>query len=363
MQISKEQSDHSKLVPDQVKIGFTSPEPGFSDVYRIPLQFMQEAAEDAKREGLEIMISSEPSPEHGCEHQIQVMERFLRSGVNALIVHPADLNPIKPALEKAIKSGVCVVLVNLLGTEEYADLGITSYIGFDNYVAGQLSAYATVDYLGGPGCLGRNETEKPSPDLHLTIDWYESLYLSKRDIDVSGNVVIIEGVPGRFTSIQRVKGFRNVIDRFPNTVIKGVYPGDWSFKKASEVTERILNEYPEGKVDVIWAACNDMAFGVVEVLEKNGRLNQKANPDAQGIAVITNDGTPKSLKMIDQRRIIAEVWHGFPEWGWHGIEFAAKAVQGGEVPESHDIVPRIEFSGNVRQFFPHPKLPKIDWRV
>ena len=90
-------------------------------------------------------------------------------------------------------------------------------------------------------------------------------------------------------------------------------------------------------------------------------LNQKHHPDAEGIAVITNDGTPKSLQMIDQGKILAETWHGFPEWGWHGVEFAAKAVLGQKVPSIHDIVPRIEFSGNTAQFFPNPKLLNINW--
>lgn len=357
-----EQSDHSKLVSDQVKIGFTSPEPASSEVYKMPLQFMQKAVEDANNADLEVMLFSEASPEHRYEYQIQVIEGFCRSEVNALIVHPADLKPLRSVLEEAIKSGVCVVLVNLLESEEYSDLGITSYIGFDNYVAGQLAAYATVDYLGGPGCLERNKTAKPSPDRHLNLDWYESLYPSEHNVEAAGNVIAIEGVSGRFSSVQRVKGFKNVIDRFPNICIKGVYPGDWTYTKAFDVAEKILKEYPEGEVDTIWAACNDMAFGVVDVLEKNGRLNQRAHPHAPGIAVITNDGTPKSLRLIEEGRIVAEVWHGFPEWGWHGIEFAVKALHGVEIPNSHDIGPRIEFSGNIRQFFPNPKLAEIHWK-
>jgi len=351
-----------KQIQHPIKIGYTSPEMESSDVYRIPMEFMYKAVADAKKANVEINISCKSSPSHDYKHQVQSIKRFIQLGIDALIIHPADLKPLKPIIQQAIESGVYVVLVNLLKTEEYADLNITSYIGFDNYISGQLSAYATVDYLGGPGSLGRNKTESPSVDLYLDIDWYKSLYFPKHDIEVAGNVVIIEGIPGSFTSTERLKGFKDVIDDFPSIVLKGIYPGYWSPKKASEITEKILNEYPEGGVDVIWAACNDMAFGVIEVLEKNGRLNQERRPDAQGIAVITNDGTPKSLKMIEQGKIIAETWHGFPEWGWRGVEFATKAVQGQSVPAIFDIVPRIEFSGNIAQFFPHPKLSEILWR-
>lgn len=351
-----------KQIQHPIKIGYISPEMESSDVYRIPMEFMYKAIADAKKVNLEINISCKSSPSHDHKYQVQSIKRLIQLGIDALIIHPADLKPLKPIIQRAIESGIYVVLVNLLKTEEYADLNITSYIGFDNYISGQLSAYATVDYLGGPGSLGRNKTESPPVDLYLDIDWYKSLYSPKHDIEVAGNVVIIEGIPGSFTSTERLKGFRDVIDDFPSIVLKGIYPGYWSPKKASEITEKILNEYPEGEVDVIWVACNDMAFGVIEILEKNGRLNQERQPDAQGIAVITNDGTPKSLKMIEQGKIIAETWHGFPEWGWHGVEFATKAVRGQSVPAIFDIIPRIEFSGNIAQFFPSPKLSEILWR-
>lgn len=345
-----------------IKIGFTSPEAESSDVYRIPVEFMYKAVADAERANIEINLSCEPSLFHDYNYQVQSIKKFIQLDIDALIIHPADLKPLKPTIQQVIESGIHVVLLNLLQTEEYAGLNITSYIGFDNYISGQLSAYAVVDYLGGPGCLGRNKTENTSADLYLDINWYRSLYLPKHDIKVVGNVAIIEGVPGSFTSTERLKGFRDVIDNFPGIVIKKIYPGYWNSKKASEITEKILNEYPEREVDLIWAACNDMAFGVIEVLEKNRRLNQERQPDARGIAVITNDGTPKSLKMIEQGKIIAETWHGFPEWGWHGVEFATKAVQGQYVPAICDIIPRIEFSGNITQFFPHPKLSEIFWR-
>jgi ribose transport system substrate-binding protein len=340
---------------------FVSPEPQESEVFKIPLAFMQEAAADAMNSKLGISVSGEASSEHSADYQIKIIESYLRSGVDALIVHPADVAPVKPVLEKAIRSGIPVVLVNLLGAQQYSELGISSYIGFDNYTSGKLSAYATVDYLGGPGCLGSNKTESPSSDSYLNIDWYERIYQSMHNRDVSGNVVIIEGVSGSFTSSERLRGFKDVVNQFPGIIVKGIYQGLWKHSKAIEITEQILDKYSENEIDVIWAACNDMAFGVIEVLERNGILNQKQHPDAQGIAVITNDGTPKSLQMIEQGKIVAETWHGFPEWGWHGVEFAAKAVLGRPVPPIHDVVPRIEFSGNIAQFYPHPRLLSINW--
>ena len=45
-----------------------------------------------------------------------------------------------------------LILVNLL--TPIKDSGISSYIGFDNFQASQVAAYAMLDALGGPGVTG-----------------------------------------------------------------------------------------------------------------------------------------------------------------------------------------------------------------
>ena len=60
---------------------------------------------------------------------------------------------------------------------------------------------------------------------------------------------------------------------------------------------------------------------------------------------------------------MAETWHGFPEWGWYGVQFAVQLALGEEVPLKYDIRPRTEYSGNADNFYPEPKLEAIDWQT
>ena len=76
-----------------------------------------------------------------------------------------------------------------------------------------------------------------------------------------------------------------------------------------------------------------------------------------------NDGTPESVERIKEGRIIAETWHGFPEWGWYGTKYAVMLALGLEdmVPQFVDIRPRTEWQGNAHMFYPDPALEPINW--
>ena len=70
----------------------------------------------------------------------------------------------------------------------------------------------------------------------------------------------------------------------------------------------------------------------------------------------------KSLEAIKAGTMTAETWHGFPEWGWYGAEYAVKLALGQEVPAVFDTRPRTEYAGNISSFYPDVKLDPIDWK-
>ncbi len=78
------------------------------------------------------------------------------------------------------------------------------------------------------------------------------------------------------------------------------------------------------------------------------------------VLVFGNDGTNESLQTIKDGLIIAETWHGFPEWGWYGVETAVKICLGLDVDKFVDIGPRTEYSDNVDVFI-DPEFDPIDW--
>jgi ribose transport system substrate-binding protein len=233
--------------------------------------------------------------------------------------------------------------------------GITaaSYIGFDNQMAGSVSAYALLDALGGPGVLGDGEKLNIPADTYLDLAKWEEIYA---DFDYSSiqdkRVAIIEGIAGNFYSNARLKGFHEVIDRAPGITIVATLPADWDRQKGIAATENILQANPV--LDAIWSASNEMGIGSSIACENLGRT---------GIMLLTNDGTPESIDMIREGKLMAETWHGFPEWGWYGTYFAVQLAygQGDDVPPLFDIRPRTAYKGNADNFYPNTRLGVLDW--
>lgn len=46
------------------------------------------------------------------------------------------------------------------------------------------------------------------------------------------------------------------------------------------------------------------------------------------VKIFANDVTPESVERIKEGRLIAETWHGFPEWGWYGTKYAVMLALG-----------------------------------
>jgi ribose transport system substrate-binding protein len=191
--------------------------------------------------------------------------------------------------------------------------------------------------------------------VHLDLAWWRKLYASVKpgDPKIHGKVAVIEGIAGTFFSVKRVQGFHNVVDKFPGVKIVADLPADWNRAKGTAAAENILSAHPD--LDAIWAASNEMGLGAMNVVYANSKQNQ--------IKVLTNDGTPESVQRIREGKLLAETWHGFPEWGWYGGAYAVMAALGETPPHIFNIDPRTEYAGNADQFYPHPHLGAIDFQA
>jgi ribose transport system substrate-binding protein len=334
----------------KVRIGWAPP--NITGVFKTATDFMEKAAEDAKSAGIDVEIITRAEPdETQVQNQVKAIENLVQLRVDCIICSPGDAEAVKPALQTATDAGIPIILVNMLEPQE----GITaaSYIGFDNQVAGSVSGYALLDALGGPGVLGEGEKANVSADDYLDLAKWKEIYA---DFDYSSikekKVAIIEGIAGNFYSNARLKGFHEVVDKAAGIKIVATLPADWDRQKGIAATENILQANAE--LDAIWSASNEMGIGSSIVCDNLGRTD---------IILTTNDGTPESIDMIREGKLLAETWHGFPEWGWYGTYFAVQLTygQGADVPPTFDVRPRIAYKGNADNFYPNTKLEKLDW--
>jgi ribose transport system substrate-binding protein len=232
-----------------------------------------------------------------------------------------------------------------------------------------VTAYALLDYFGGPGVLGSGEKVDVADDQYLDIEFWRNLYGNLSD-DVKSQIVargaIIEGVAGGFFSQARLNGFHNVVDQFPGIEVVGApCAADWNREKGVKCAEDFLQANPDN-LDFIWAASNEMGLGAMLASEGVNRLELASESPTVGdetVAIFTNDVTPESVDRISEGKIVAETTHGFADWGWFGTEFAVRRACGLEVQQTFDIRPRIAYQVNARQFYPDPVLPPIDWEA
>lgn len=346
---------------EEIVIGWTPPD--ITGVFQTATDFFEAAAEEANAAGFSVeVISRSPATHTSFADQLAILEDYVSQGVDVIAISPADTEAVKPGIQAANEAGIPVIMVNLL--EEQEGIEVASYIGFDNTQAAMVSAYAVLDYYGGPGVLGAGEEVDVAPDQFLDLEFWQDLYADVDPGIVEANGVIIEGIAGTFFSQTRVDGFNSVIADYPGVeILAEPIAADWNREQGIAAAEDFFSRFGPEELDFVWAASNEMGLGAMITAERLGILDDSGSdgPAEDAVAVFTNDVTPESTDAIRAGTLIAETHHGFPEWGWFGTEFAVRLACGLDVPQSEDIRPRTVYDGNADLFYPDPSLRAIDW--
>jgi ribose transport system substrate-binding protein len=350
---------------ETIVIGWTPPD--ITGVFKTATDYFEKSAKDAKASGIDVkVISQSPATHVAFADQVAIIEDYVQRKVDVIAISPIEVEVIKPAVQKANKAGIPVIIVNLL--EPIEGVEVASYIGFDNTDAGRISAYSLLDYFGGSGVLGTGDRIDMPLETYIDLAWWREHYkdVDPKTADIKARVAIIEGIAGGFFSTARLNGFHEVVDPFPGIEIVGTLPADWNREKGIKAAEDFLTANPPGTLDAIWAASNEMGLGAMLASERAGRLEvvgKGAGPGGGNVAIFTNDVTPESANRIREGKMVAETHHGFPEWGWYGTEFAVTLARGGKVPYIFDIRPRTMYQVNCDLFYPNPALEPIKWDV
>jgi ribose transport system substrate-binding protein len=347
---------------EEIVIGWTPPD--ITGVFKTATEFFEKAADDANAAGFKVKVESRsPATHTAFADQVAIIDDFVSRKVDVIAISPADTEAIKPAVKRANEANIPVIIVNLL--EEQQDIEVASYIGFDNSEAASVSAYAVLDYFGGPGVLGSGEKVDVQPDQYLDLQWWQGVYQNADSASIRGSGSIIEGIAGTFFSQERLDGFHEVVDKYPGIRVLGnPIAADWNREKGIKATETFLSRYqPGSELQFLWAASNEMGLGAMLTAERRNVLaTTEESPPVRGkVAVFTNDVTPESVARIKEGKMVAETHHGFAEWGWFGTQFAVQLACGQQVPKTQDIRPRTVWQGNADQFYPDISLPAIDW--
>ena len=219
---------------DTMKIGITQNNVGV-DSYQTTYEKAFIAAADANADIEAVVLDAGGD----VARQIAQMEDLIQREVDAIIIWPTNGEAVIPAVRKAQKAGIPVVVTNSNIAEAGFDF-IKSFSGPDNITQGARSAEIMCDKFKDMG------------------------------IADEAQVVHITGQPGYTTAIERAKGFEDRLPEVcPNVTIVDTQPGDWNREKSQQVMEAFLVKYDD--IDGVYAGDDNMGVGALNAAKAAGR--------------------------------------------------------------------------------------------
>ena len=217
--------------------------------------------------------------------QINQMETALSQGISAIIIEPASVDGIKPAVEAARKAGVPVIILNQKITDQEL---ANCFVGVSNVDGGKMEMSAAVADMGG-----------------------------------EGKVALLLGPMGSDAQIGRSEGYQAVIDESGGKV-EVVYEltANWVTDEALSIVETWLSSGKE--INAIVAQNDGMALGALKAVE-DAKLQDK-------ILVYGLDATDEALAAVKEGRLKATVSQSTTLQGQKAMEAAFDIVNGKEVP-------------------------------
>jgi ribose transport system substrate-binding protein len=214
--------------------------------------------------------------------QVALIDQMIASGVDAIVIAPADSKAMVPPLARAANAGIVVVNIdNKLDPGIVGEYGLQiPFVGPDNY----LGAKAVGDYLAGQ--LGEGD-----------------------------QVAILEGVETTFNSQQRTAGFVQAMSD-AGVEIVAQQSAQWDQTRAVTVASGILVQYPD--LDAMLCANDNMALGAIAAIAQAGKSDQ--------VKVVGFDNISAVQSLVREGRVLATADQHAALLAVYGIEYALESL-------------------------------------
>ena len=228
-----------------------------------------------------------PANENDAQGEIKLMEESLQEKPDAIILSASDYMALAQVTDQASYAGITVISMDA----EVASTKIKSYIGANNYEAGQEAAERLIHLTGPSAVIG-----------------------------------IVNFVKGARNADQREEGFTDYVARFPGVrIVDTLYCGS-DEQLAERLTRNMIEQYPELKGIVALNA--EASIGVGKAISKL--------QDNKNLKVIAFDNPPEMLELLQEKKVQAMVVQNPFSNGYLAVVTALKAAQGRSVNERYD---------------------------
>lgn len=249
---------------------------------------MKNGAEAAGRDLGARVTALAPQKPDNVEEQLRMLENLVQRRVNAIVLVPADSQAIVPGVRKAVAAGIPIFNADtkVAGLE-----GVISFFGIDNVAVGEAIARYVVDYVN-------------------------------RRLNGKADVVILEGVPGAQTAIDRQTGILRVLREHPGIRILASQTANYNRVQAATVMDDLLTRFAH--IDVVIAHNDEMALGALSAIEAAGR--------AKEMVVVGINAAENAVAAIKEGRLLASYYANEYGMAYQATAAAIRYVREGVRP-------------------------------
>ena len=154
----------------------------------------------------------------------------MASGIDLLIVAPNQVQTISPAIDRAYDQGIPVIVFE----RKTSSKKYTAFMGADNHEMGRLMGEYIASRLNG-----------------------------------RGRVMEIMGLKGSSPAIERDKGFKEAIGKYPQIEIAATLQGDWTEQSAYDAVKAYQGDL--SGIDFVFGQNDRMAIGARKALGDTGQ--------------------------------------------------------------------------------------------
>ncbi|MBI9103990.1 MAG: sugar ABC transporter substrate-binding protein [Spirochaetales bacterium] len=216
--------------------------------------------------------------------QISQVESAINQGYAGILIEPASVDGIKPAVTAANKAGIPLVTINQkITNQELAK----AFVGVEHVEGGEIEMKYAAEAIGG-----------------------------------KGKVAFLLGPLGSDGQIGRTTGYYNVLEDYPDIEVVYEQSANWRTDEALKLVENWL----QTGVDLVAIVANNdgMAMGALKAVEDAKMLDT--------IKVFGVDATPDALAAVSEGRLAATISQSTGAQALAAMDALVKLVNGEEVP-------------------------------
>ncbi len=237
------------------------------------------------------LIFRGPEKEDDREQQVSLVQNFVSSRVNAIVLAPLDDKALLPAVQQATAAKIPVVIIDS-GLAGEAGKDFISFAATDNYKGGQLGGQRLAEVLGG-----------------------------------KGRVLLLRYQEGSASTVERERGFVEAIGKSPG--IQLVDPKRYAGPTratAQEAAENLLTANSD--IQGIFCPNESSTFGMLLAMRSRGLAGR--------VRFVGFDASPGLLEALSKGELDGLVVQNPMKMGYLGVKTAVDYLQGRPIEKLQD---------------------------